>query len=218
MVLMTWTTVTHDDIGAALTAHSADPLCGGLISWARDCVDTLYYLADHDSVVFQALPITYRGHNASVINVAHVRWASSTAITALDLCAAALARIHAVTLGLPYMGSSVDHEASLRQFESGGKFKRQRRLLPTPALAWCDQVLNDSDYRIVLKARHPLVHGRHPRVLQAGTGNSLPRDDFAIDGPNRPSTPASDLVGKSRDMAARYVDDFLVKTANSLVF
>jgi hypothetical protein len=69
----------------------------------------------------------------------------------------------------------------------------------------------------VLKARHPHVHGRHPRVLQVSTTNTLPRDGFSLDRLGQPSTPARDLVVMSRDIAAKYVDDLLATTSNSLI-
>ena len=215
---MTWTSMPLADINTALETHSSDSLCGGLIAWACDCVDSLFYLTDHDEAVFDSQPATYQGHRAPVINVAHVRWATSTAITALDLCAAALARIHAGALGRTFSGRFDDHEVGLRQLGPGGTYRSKRVLLPSEAVTWCDGVLGDPGYLLVLKARGPLVHGRHPRVLQMSTTGTPPRDDLSLDGPGQPSTPARNLVVDSRDVAAKHVDDFLSKTAAGVLF
>jgi hypothetical protein len=62
---------------------------GVLILWAAWTVEWLHYLDDLDSLHHRGhSPI--KSHLPEIVNVAHVRWATGSAITALDLCAAAL--------------------------------------------------------------------------------------------------------------------------------
>ena len=59
--------------------------------WAVDAVESLRWLADVDDWAFRGGRENLGKRDPRVIDVAHVRWATTTAITALDLCAVELA-------------------------------------------------------------------------------------------------------------------------------
>ncbi len=58
--------------------------------WAVDAVKSLHWLKEIDGCAFEA-DTNLRGHDPKVVDVAHVRWATSTATTAVDLCVAEIA-------------------------------------------------------------------------------------------------------------------------------
>jgi hypothetical protein len=58
--------------------------------WAVWTVEGLDYLADIDA----ELPASPHRHNHEAVDLAHARWAAVDAVTAIDLCAAALGRMH----------------------------------------------------------------------------------------------------------------------------
>ena len=64
----------------------------GLILHGVWAVDSLHYLAEIDAQDNLSCD-TIHGYPPDRIDVAHVRWATGTCITALDLCAAGLGRI-----------------------------------------------------------------------------------------------------------------------------
>lgn len=113
---------------------------GALIAHAAWCVDALHYQLDLDA---RSRAESSLGHNADTADVAHVRWATSTAITALDLCAAALGRV--------YCGVTGPHEHDLRTFDEASRDAKRARAaraamaaLPVSASAWVRAVLADS--------------------------------------------------------------------------
>src|SRR6266536_3793667 len=72
---------------------SRSPAAARCLMWAVSAVDGLHYLEDLDA----ALPGTRLlpgGHDALTVDIAHARWAAGTAITALDLCAAAIGHLY----------------------------------------------------------------------------------------------------------------------------
>jgi hypothetical protein len=68
------------------------PEAGALIAWAVYAVESLHYLDDLD-LAFARSSEVCETHDPATVDVAHTRWATGTCITALDLCAAGLARI-----------------------------------------------------------------------------------------------------------------------------
>src|SRR3982751_6232072 len=68
-----------------------DPEAGALLQWAVFCVESLHYLDDIDSQ-YEATREVLADHHPDLIDLTHVRWGTSTSITALDLGVAALAR------------------------------------------------------------------------------------------------------------------------------
>ena len=59
------------------------------VLWATSAVDGLAYLDDLDTARNGGARVA-NGHDALVVDVAHASWAAGTAMTALDLCAAAI--------------------------------------------------------------------------------------------------------------------------------
>jgi hypothetical protein len=87
---------------------------GALILWASWSVESLHYLDKIDAAHSDA---NVPSESAAVVNISHVRWATGTAITALDLCAAALAR--------EYCGWKGPNEFDLRDFNALSKHRRR---------------------------------------------------------------------------------------------
>lgn len=78
-------------VARQLNAVNAD--AQARLTFAVECVNGLHYLADLDNhLVPRDAATAVLEHGWQVIDMAHVRWAAGSAITALDLCAAALGR------------------------------------------------------------------------------------------------------------------------------
>jgi hypothetical protein len=171
---------------------------GALILWAVWATESLYYLDDLDSTYStkSGQQITHHPH---VIDIAHVRWGTSTSITALDLCAAALGR--------DCCNWTKATEPDLRDFDSSSRKKGASALrgtLPPVATNWIDAVLADNRYKEIQGARNPLIHSRLIRNLSMGD----PRTTFVItDTGNKYA--ARDLVTLAKDLATDKVSDFL---------
>src|SRR4051794_7528585 len=69
-----------------------------LFTWAVWTTESLHYLDDIDRA-YDSDPPT-EGQSRDVIDVTHARWATGTAATALDLCAAGLGRAFCGQTGL----------------------------------------------------------------------------------------------------------------------
>lgn len=77
------------------------------LSFAIECMDGSHYLVDLDEHLVSSDAATdVLGHHWQVVDMAHVRWPTGTAISALDLCAAALGRL--------YCGISGDWDLSVK--------------------------------------------------------------------------------------------------------
>jgi hypothetical protein len=169
-----------------------------LILWATWSVEGLHYLDDLDALHRDCLPIA--SHSPDIINIAHVRWATSSAITSLDLCAAALAR--------ECCGWSGSRELDLRDFDPSAPKKEilsRRKALPTAALVWVDVVLADQRYKDVQGARNPLTHSRLRRNLYS----SGPKHTEFVVAATGTALRARDLVCHARDLATERVASFL---------
>ena len=208
MANMFWTKCPNTVIQDYNTRHGQN-LSSPLSRWATFVVEEIYYLDDLDSNL-NIHPNSAGSHNPDVIDMAHGRWAAGTAITALDLCAAALAR--------QYCNWTGRNELSLRHFDinaASGKKRKQtlarRGNLPQAALTWVDGVLADPRYQTVLNARHSLTHSRLPRHYYISSGDpNRERMDFGITtNNNQIQIGVRDLVLESRDLAGEHVDRFL---------
>lgn len=182
-----------------------DGEAAALVLWATWAVDALHYLADVDD------QRDLRGQHPDVVDIAHVRWGAGTAITALDLCAAALGRLHC--------GATGPHELDLRQVVHASRWAR----LPAGARRWVTAATADPDYGVVLAARNPMTHARLPRTLSIA--NVAPRAHeqrtaFPVFGlPANPldptevvakrPVPARELIETARDVATRHIEAFL---------
>src|SRR5262249_26072540 len=87
------------------------------IAAAGRAAQTCHYLADLDEKRFGGIWMQ-DGHENDAADDGHVRWASTSAVTALDLCAAVLARIHRL-----YKGGA---EFSLRKIDPTGSAEAKK--------------------------------------------------------------------------------------------
>lgn len=145
-----------------------DPESGALLANAIWAVDGLYYLLDVDNEAFVSQNRLYGAH-PDTVELTHVRWAVSSAATALDLCAAALAR----RSGIPVQGR---READIETLNVAGKTTKKAHMIKSqlsqPALTWVTQVTQDADYATLLEVRHALTHRRLPRHLSVSIGGA----------------------------------------------
>ena len=169
---------------------------GALVLWAAWGVESLHYLDDLD----QEHSNTLRNppHHPDVKDISHIRWATGTSISSLDLCAA--------VLGREYCAWNVVREPDLRDFDPTSRPKesaRRRARLPTLALDWVDGVLSDVRYVQVHGARNSLTHSRLIRnfFLNGAT-------EFKISATGQ-AFAARDLVILSKDLATDQVNAFL---------
>jgi hypothetical protein len=186
-----------------------DKEAGALVSWARQVVDSLHYLADLDDTVFADPARPTLGHGEQAVNVAHVRWACMASITALDLCAATIWRLNASVKGY-------SKEKSLRDFDpAGGEAVEDRRCRVRPEhLVWLDRVLADDRYRTVIAVRNPLAHGR---TIQTHYGSMTTdqlaphegRSDFALRREDPTWVNARALVETAMEVATDHVERFI---------
>lgn len=173
---------------------------GALVLWATWTVEGLYYLDDLDGLHRRGC-LTVPDHPAGVVDIAHVRWATTSAITALDLCAAALGR--------EWCGHTGRHELHLRHFDPSGKdqaaITSRRDALSATLVKWVDDVLADPRYSVVHGARNPLTHSRLIRRLSIGGVNNtayfIPPAGDAVNG--------RDIISRARNLAMDQVSAFL---------
>jgi hypothetical protein len=168
---LTWTTGDPIELVQLFEARHTAPqyqasIAGALFVWAVWAVESLRYLDDIDLAYASNPPIA--SLQRDIIDVAHARWATSTSITALDLCAAGLGRAFCQQHGI--------HELDLADFcpASGGKLcqrarrKRRRKQLPDLARKWIDAACRDPRYKTIKEARNWLTHSRGFRHLSVG--------------------------------------------------
>jgi hypothetical protein len=129
---------------------------------------------------------TINGHRPDVVDVAHGRWATTGCITALDLFAAALARV--------FCGHSATRELSIADFTTKKKAAPLFAQLPVSAQQWIGSAAADGDYQTVKLLRDSLVHARVRRHF------TMPRQRLQIQaGAARLAIPT--VVTLSRDTA-----------------
>lgn len=144
----------------------------GLLGWAQLAVDGLHWLVDVDDYAFEGDRRNLKGHGEVAVDMAHARWATMTATTAVDLCAAELGGRYAPA---DFWGSRLADIEDLRpknlrrrQRERGVDFK-----LPDLARDWVSQVLGDRNYQIVKEARDPFAHALHVRIASLRSSPAL---------------------------------------------
>ena len=142
-------------------------------------------------------------HHGDVVELAHARWATGSAITALDLCAGALARLHC--------GWTKDKLPDVRSLDPNEQ-KHGTQLydrLPQPAQKWVDKVVGDRDYRVVLDARNPFTHSRLGRTISVGNQLGVRSGRTAFHLPRTTQPVSTDLIRNARKLSARHVEEFL---------
>jgi hypothetical protein len=160
--------------------HPAMPLPQSFIwaVWAAEGSDYLGKLdATHPGSSYQHVPPT--GAHPDLIDIAHVRWATGNAITAIDLCAA--------TIGRLFCGNTGQRELSLRDFDPGNVRHQavagNRAALAPPRqdfLVWVDDTLADPLYQELHDARNPFTHSWLQRKLFRGGQAPTNRTEFQV--------------------------------------
>jgi hypothetical protein len=202
-----------DEIIQQFEARHGDPEIGGLLLFAVAGVNSLYYLDDLDANC-DASRNAVGDHPHDVIDVAHLRWATGTCITVLDLCAA--------VLGRAFCGHRGPHELQIAAFDPQScrrdrinvqRCERRRSRIPGNALNWIDAVLSDSDYIRIRTVRHSLTHARLPRRWKFPLVNEIP-DRLEIKIADGQELGARAIVSLARDLATKYVTAFLKELPN----
>jgi hypothetical protein len=168
-----------------------------LLMFAAWAVDSLYYLSDVDRSLDPS-QATIGDHVADVVDVAHARWATGTCITALDLCAAALARGFCAQTGMRELDiGNFDPERATTK-----RVARRRADLPAQTRLWIDNVLKDPDYNQIKAARDSLTHKRVRRHLTCPRQRlRLQVEDNQLDVPT--------IIDRAKDVASKHVSRLL---------
>jgi len=179
-----------------------------LVGWARWTVDSLYYLADLD------LRVEVRDANGQhawhVVDLAHFRWAASSALGAMDLCAAAAAR--RAGLG-PKVTRGGVREFSLLEL---GQAVADGELANPDISAWVSRLAVDRSVGVIRAIRHPTTHARLRRHFQRG-GSGTERTHLVLEDLCSDPVEIGEFVVMARDTAGRAVDDFLDQIASGLI-
>lgn len=164
---------------AALILAKISPAAAQRVHFAIHSVASLAYLADLDHLTLPQKDMvgfpgeSFYGHLPEVVDLAHARWATGTAITALDLCAAALGIICSDM-------SKAKYELSLREALTA-KNKHGQKIRERPAAdRWLRQVDEDDDYQTVLIIRRDLTHSTRARTWASKPGGGFDRLKFKL--------------------------------------
>lgn len=149
----------------------------GLLLWASWTVDSLHYLEELDRAVFDGRVEAASRYERDTLDLAHGRWTLASALTALDLCGAALARSKLAV-------GSDRREVSLGEIGPNDRRAEKRfHQLPDPAKEWVVRTLTDDDYRLLTALRHPMTHSSVGRSIHRVLGSSAglqPRVSFKM--------------------------------------
>ena len=174
------------------TRHQS-PDSAALLSWAAWAVDSLHYLDDID-LAYDTSPETIGDHDPAVVDVAHARWATTTSITAVDLCAAALGRA--------FCQHENEKELDLEDL------KPLRAQLPSLARRWVEDVCAASQYKTIKEARNWLTHSRVPRHFAVNLGAGGPPQRLQLELPTT-TVGVRQLIEDARDFATQHVSALL---------
>jgi len=145
-----------------LEQRTSNTAASGLFLSAVTALEGLDYLGELDG----RKPARYStdNHFADMIDVAHVRWATSSCITVIDLCVAGLGQMY-----LP--PKPRDREYSFSDIKvplHGNQPSREWQLIPRCAQRWLRRVAADVSYSRVASVRHSLIHRQLARHLTIG--------------------------------------------------
>lgn len=186
-----------------MVASSARDAENAYYGWAREAIEGFRWLVHVDDEAFGGDRAPLAGFAADAVDAAHVRWAAITAVTAIDLCATALAARYGI------------HK--LFDPKALALYRDYKHLLTLPLTpderTWLEAVKVDRDYEIVRQARHPLTHGLLVRTayirIQSPTGHAERSAFELVRGEpvaNRPQ--ARDLILKAYSVGERHVSAF----------
>lgn len=171
---------------------------GALLGWARWTVDGLHYLADLDAKVTVGEPDS--SHEWDAIDLAHARWAASSAVGAVDLCAAALSRRLGVGPRTTKRGDREFDLVDLLESANGNG-------LPGHAAQWTRQVSALPDLELLTAIRHPTTHSRLRRHFFRGGEESERPHLIVADAAGR-IVEVGEIVVLARETATTVVEDF----------
>lgn len=209
---------TVNEIGRLLNGTNKPHQCaiGHLAIAAARATESLIYLSDIDNERFSSLwPVD--NYVNDVIDDAHVRWATTSALTCVDLCIAAAAKLGEFSLENDYK------QVSVRDFYSEssktGKIEDKREKVPQLWRLWLDNVIDDSNYHTLIKVRNALTHGDMIRNIYATTGALSGHDlrfGYYIGLLKAPVTNSThelirsrQIIELSRDFSIKHFDAFL---------
>lgn len=190
-----------DPMEAAQRLEERYPRTGasGPMLWAVWTVEGLHYLADVDA----ALPPPPHAHNHEAVDLTHARWATVDAVTAIDLCAAALGRMYC------------DYPKNDREMDFGNARQNEALLALAAPGEWIRAVCADDQYEQLRVLRDALVHrtaSRHIEltIREGGNGGSRTSRVRLRLSPDAPDPiPVERLVPQCREVAERHVAAFL---------
>jgi hypothetical protein len=200
--------LSFDEIAEITNGWSDDD--GTLVTWAVWAADGLHHLLDVDDIAFGVVPRDLSGFSEEVLDLAHVRWASASAITTLDLCAGTLGRRRCPARGNEYSLREFDPRR-MRRADARAVAEERLQQLDSREADWVFAATNDPDYDIVLNARNPMTHGRLKRTLYGRTSLPGPHQDRTGSpvGPSGSIVDSRELLKKCSSVATRHVEAFL---------
>jgi hypothetical protein len=213
---MNLTELANNEVGRLLNGknnpqHGA---IGNLATAAARAAESLVYLADIDDLRFNG-PWPNDIYQNDTVDDGHVRWASAGALTSLDLCIAAAARLGG------FAPPSSGYEVSIRTYyrERSGKVADKRHLVLPPWRAWIDNVVADARYDTLLRVRNALIHADAFRIGHGTRGEICGhwmRNGYIVGPlvphaqiPSHVTIMARDVVELSRDVALTHVNAFV---------
>jgi hypothetical protein len=223
---------SQDPVAAAHRLSSANADAQARLTFAVECVNGLHYLVDLDEHLVPTDAATQvLSHNWQVVDMAHVRWAASSAITALNLCAAALGRLYCEIRGnkkdLTVQSDALDavpgkpsnwitavrcddHYIGLRELRDALTHRVRERcysVRTADAVRIADTSLT-SDH---VGARSPEAARAHAEAVaeaqpHAEAASGTDRTRFLIDDRN---LPVPEVLRLARDVATKHVEAFI---------
>jgi hypothetical protein len=168
--------------------------------------DGLAYLRHLDEETFGSREKAPLADWEQAVDMAHVRWAATTAVTTLDLLAGALGRLRCPP-------KAQGREYALEDFfDPAGQSLRP--LLTPSGQAWIDRTWGDTGYQTVRRARNPFTHGRMKQVHYLSIGsipkNHLHRTGFLV-GPSGQEVRGRDLIETACRVVERRMGAFLAE-------
>lgn len=208
---------TVNEIGRLLNGTNNPHQCAiaHLALSAARTAESLIYLSQIDSHRFDG-QWPDDNHANDVIDDAHVRWASTSALTCVDLCIAVASK-------LSEFAKSEYKQVSVRDFYSEdfrtGKIEDKRDKVPKLWRPWIDNLIDDTNYHKLLKVRNALTHGDMVRntymTTDALSGHDL-RFGYYIGTLKSPVTNSTheliqsrQIIELSRDFSMKHFPEFL---------
>jgi hypothetical protein len=192
------------------------------VLWATSAVDGLAYLDDLDTARGRGARVA-KGHDALVIDMAHARWAAGTAMTALDLCAAAI--------GFLYLPARRDHH----YYDMGNVLAVLDKEIAVTATSsssrppgwpprkgvrpWIVELSAAADYQLIKAVRNPLTHrtlARNLGITVGGGPQRAARTMLKVDGQPDPVS-VHVVVDTATRLAARHVGRFVAEVARGRI-